>query len=855
MKRVRLIAFFCIAASTAFAAQIILPSTTVGRSGVIVATYRTGSQVSGKGQAHLRWTDALGRVVEERTMPVALTDELEFSFPIDLRKTVAMRNDLNVHFTFDGANLKGAVHRDEEATATFIARPPDAHWSDYEIIMWQQYPARLQPALKKLGITGGQYNGRSQTPPEAFVSNDMRWYAENIATDFYSEYHRWRPDRSTDWLFRQLKEVWKKDPNNREAFKRHPSFWDPVWRERVHDRLVESAKRFSPYRPFFYSLGDESGIADLAAFSDFDFSDISLERMRDWLRTQYATIDALNQEWGTDFPDWNNVMPPTTHEAMLKPGDNFAAWGDFKEWMDISYADALEMGRKAIEEVDPQAFVSIGGGQRPGWGGYDYARLSKALTAIEPYDIGNNVEIVRSLNPKMPMVSTGFASGPQEQQRVWRELFHGHRGLIIWDDKHAYVQDDGQPGERGAAAGKYYNEIRDGIGSMIINSTAVTEPIAIHYSQASMRTDWMLARRPEGDAWLDRGARTDRTDDEFLRLRESWIEMIEDQGMQFRFVSNEQMAGGGLLKNGYRVLVLPRSNSLSSAETAAIREFIAQGGTVIADGEPGAFDEHSRRLPASPLADLFGGDHTQPLTTHTFGKGKAIFIHADTLPYLTDRLLGKEGATHKLVGDLLRQDVQPEVPVTDANGNAVVGVETHLFRNGGVTLVTLLSSPLQRVNELGPPDFRSNERFEKPVDVTVTLPASAWLYDARSGKSLGEKKELKVTVEPYEPVILVASPTPLPKLQVAAPAEAKRGTIATFGIAAEGTPAATHVVHVDVLNPQGERQLSYSGNVLAKQGHAAKDIPLAVNDPAGTWTVRLHDMLSGQVETRTLTVE
>jgi hypothetical protein len=95
----------------------------------------------------------------------------------------------------------------------------------------------------------------------------------------------------------------------------------------------------------------------------------------------------------------------------------------------------------------------------------------------------------------------------------------------------------------------------------------------------------------------------------------------------------------------------------------------------------------------------------------------------------------------------------------------------------------------------------------------------------------------------------------LPKLQLAAPAQAQRGSMVTFGISAEATPAETHVIHVDVLDPQGNRLLSYSGNLLAKQGHAAKTIPLAVNDPAGAWTLRFHDMLSGQTEVRTLAVE
>jgi hypothetical protein len=579
----RHIAPYVLITTSCLAGQLILPSNVLNRDQIVQVKYRLAGQISGEAKVSLRWTDSLGRTVEDRSFTVSLTDEDEFTFPLDMRRAVAMRNELTAHVSIDGTNLKGPDRREDDAKIAFIARPPHSKWTDYEIIMWQQYPPNLLQPLTKLGITAGQYSGRLESTPEAFIANNMRWYSENIGTDFYAEYHRYRRDRIQHWSFLQAKELYKKDPASKEAFKRHPSFWDAAWRTRIHDRLVDAAKRNSPYRPIFYSLADESGVADLAAFWDFDFSDQSLVPMRRWLQARYGTLSALNKEWESNFTNWDLVTPPTTHEAMQRKGDNFAAWADFKEWMDISFADALLMGRKAIEEVDPDAYVNIGGGQRPGWGGYDYARITKALTAIEPYDIGNNVEIIRSLNPGMAMVSTGFANGPWEQQRVWRELFHGHRGLIIWDEKHEYVDANGQPGPRGAEASKYYNEIRNGIGALIINSQPVTEPIAIHYSQPSMRTEWMLARRPEGDNWINRNARIERTDDEFLRLRESWCQLIEDQGMQYKFVSYDQLENGELLKRGYRVFVLPRSSSLSQAEADAVREFVAQGGTVIAD--------------------------------------------------------------------------------------------------------------------------------------------------------------------------------------------------------------------------------------------------------------------------------
>ena len=282
---------------------------------------------------------------------------------------------------------------------------------------------------------------------------------------------------------------------------------------------------------------------------------------------------------------------------MKRPGENFSGWSDFKEWMDISYAAALKMGADAVRSVDPQAYVGIGGGQMPGWGGYDYSRITSSLNAIEPYDIGNNIEIIRSLNPGMVVMTTSFARGPWEKHRVWYELLHGNRGLIIWDDKAAFIGADNAVGERGREVAPYYNELRGGLGALLINSERVADPVAIHYSQPSMRTEWMLAQRPKGESWVTRNSSTEYRDSPFLRLRESWCRLIEDQGLQYNFVSYGQVEQGELLRRGYKVLVLPRSTALSPLEAKEIRDFVAQGGTLIADGEPGAFDEHCRRLP------------------------------------------------------------------------------------------------------------------------------------------------------------------------------------------------------------------------------------------------------------------
>ena len=35
------------------------------------------------------------------------------------------------------------------------------------------------------------------------------------------------------------------------------------------------------------------------------------------------------------------VVPMTTGEAMTRSDENFSAWADFKEWMDVAFAGAL----------------------------------------------------------------------------------------------------------------------------------------------------------------------------------------------------------------------------------------------------------------------------------------------------------------------------------------------------------------------------------------------------------------------------------------------------------------------------------------------------------------------------------
>jgi hypothetical protein len=193
--------------------------------------------------------------------------------------------------------------------------------------------------------------------------------------------------------------------------------------------------------------------------------------------------------------------------------------------------------------------------------------------------------------------------------------------------------------------------------------------------------------------------------------------------------------------------------------------------------------------------------------------------------------------------------------VTGASGQPVVGVETHTFRNGGVWIVALMTNPQLRVDELGPPEFKSNDRFAKPIAVKLALPGQRFVYDVRAAKAMGRLGGVQLTLDPYEPTILAIAESPVPELEVSAPGRVKRGDTGTLGVTfARATAAANHVLHIDVVNPSGEIVRYYSGNVLAPEGRAARLIPIAISDPVGRWEVRVKDLLSAQTKTSSFEV-
>jgi len=113
-----------------------------------------------------------------------------------------------------------------------------------------------------------------------------------------------------------------------------------------------------------------------------------------------------------------------------------------------------------------------------------------------------------------------------------------------------------------------------------------------------------------------------------------------------------------------------------------------------------------------------------------------------------------------------------------------------------------------------------------------------------------------ITLDPIGPTLLALARRPLPGPTITGPSSLRPGDVAEFRLGVTGGPdAALHVLHVEVVDPAGNTVAPYSGNVIAPGGEASRILPVALNDPAGTWQFRVTDLLSGQSTTAALSVE
>ncbi len=659
-------------------------------------------------------------------------------------------------------------------------------WPEYQVIMWIGDSAHKAPEklpvfwgrLREMGVTAGMVHGDGDLKP--LLDAKFPYYVENMVNKGLCL--KWS-SKVRDWD--KWVTQWK-GPRDEAGLVREYCFDDPQWRGWARREMQSLVKKNASHAPLLYDIRDELSVTQSANPFDYDFHPLALAGFREWLRKRYASLDALNAEWETQFKTWDEVKPFTTDKIKNRmagggaaprgnpdwqavqrlkfdPAEarkkatawNFSPWCDHRTYMDVSLAAVLDDLRGAARALDPRTPVGIEGTQMPSaFGGYDLWRLSQVLDWVEPYDICDAREIFGSFMQGKPLLTTlGEQDAKPARRRLWHLLLLGDKGCIIWwsEDCIDWKSGDYALTPRAKVLAPVLAEMRSPLARIFLRAQRETDPIAIHYSQASIQAAWLLESTVDGSTWLRRFSSYEAANNRHARVRHAWLETLQDLGYSPRFVSSEQVENGAL--KDFKVLVLPQSWALTDKEVPPLKEWIASpksAGTALADGTPGLFDGHGRLRPRSPLESEFPLS-AEPLARAAGGAG----LPMDMAKLASVRVSASPPAAWyewlaKQVAVPLTVKVPPEARV-----------QTHRFRLGQARLLAFERNISYSMGE----DLKQgggNAAIEKPVEITATLAAPAHAYDLRTGKHLGQTSTLKFTLDPWQPSLFALSAQKLP---------------------------------------------------------------------------------------------
>ena len=280
--------------------------------------------------------------------------------------------------------------------------------------------------------------------------------------------------------------------------------------------------------------------------------------------------------------------------------------------------------------------------------------------------------------------------------------------------------------------------------------------------------------------------------------------------------------------------------ALSSSETAAIRRYLDDGGVVVADSEPGLYDEHCHKRAAGSLHDCL----PPKAATSTVGKGRFILYRGLDSRFADTRGYGVHGQANspateatlaslsKFSTVLARQvGLEPNFRIRAGAGSREQGARSSL------TPRSPLPAPRFWNRVLRPSSWSTGRRRYvacvidgkegQTFEVHLSLSGSGHVYDCRAGKYLGPAGERTVELRALTGNLFALLPYRVEGLEVASPARAALGRPIEVKVAvtAVGGPLARHVIVLQLRRPDG-KDLPQNRWILETEKGSAASQPL-----------------------------
>ncbi len=725
----------------------------------------------------------------------------------------------------------------ELATAWQFAYVVKRNRGQFNFVMWATPSGNLAPfAEASLAASGVTIQLAGATPPVFTTAYDISWipYTTDIATP--------------------------KDENG--VMK--PCCWndEAAIQARV-DKVVEQHVVARRRGVFVYSLGDEIAVRGSC------LSPQCLAAYRKYLQEQYGDIAALNVSWGSEYASFDEVqlsLPQDNDESEALRRGNFPRWYDRQAYQSSNFCKLCARFGAGFRRIDPQSRCGFEGAGTFG-AADDLDGFVRDNTFWSPYP-GTADEVLRSIAPRdFPRANwMGYTKDPDSLlEKYWRMVTRGCDAVWWWRWEtlgrfHGWLAPNFDPYPANRELLRDTQIVRDGLGDLLLQSEMQTDGIGILYSQPSAYAAKVETSPSYGN---------------YEGSHSAFHTAVRDLGLNFRYFTDRQMRLGEVDLSRFKVILLPLTQALGAQEAELFRRYVQDGGVLLADVRPALFDGHLKPLAMGGLDDVFGikrtsrdgalaadglvkvpsaGGRLEPLDlpavradggvqaagaaaagaagqaplflTNQFGKGRAVLLNMAMSAYPK---LGGDSASEQ-AARLLRLTLGPVAPaldLSDARGRRLSNVEITRWTNGPVQIVSLL-----RHAGAGEPAI-------------VRLPRAMYAYDLKTHRDLGKRQAVEVAITPCRAVWLALSSEPLAPLALTAAPLAAPGSVQRVRITSalrRGRQAAK----VTVTLPSGAAADWVDPVVVVDRKGASVDVPVAFNDPPGTWTVNVTDLYTSK---------
>ena len=374
--------------------------------------------------------------------------------------------------------------------------------------------------------------------------------------------------------------------------------------------------------------------------NQFNYNASSIAGFRDWLRSKYGTLDALNHAWTRYFETWTDVQPPRNMGT-------YTDWLDWKTYRLDAMSDAIHWVGSLVKKYDPDRATTVHSGIQefghPMTHHDDRFRLADAtdMYACSLYDprkedvAGFSGDLMRSANGGVYWVGeTGSGAGPifmligtkPDQYHAWAKaisperitklqwtsIARGAKGVIFWSWRperssleilsNGFTERDGGLTAKTEALKSFTSVIRRH-RKALAEARVSRNDVAILMNMDASIIEGVSSITSAVGGFIDFNSRFYKDYQSIIGL----YRLCMKNGITPDFINQDMLRKDDLSK--YRLIITPFDVSVTDEDAAAMKRYVAEGGTILSDAYLGFFGNAgwgAEVCPAGGLDQVFG---------------------------------------------------------------------------------------------------------------------------------------------------------------------------------------------------------------------------------------------------------